>query len=264
MRKIVHLSDIHFGRIDSKVKAGLVRDVQAVAPDLLVVSGDLTQRARTGQFKRARAFLDRFSCPKLVVPGNHDIPVFDLPRRFLSPLARFRRFITDDLSPVYRDPEVAIFGINSTRRFPFVMGRISEAQVRDVCDRIKALPANAFRAVVAHHPFLAPPPEGSLKIVGRAEEALALFAGCGVQLILAGHVHQGYAGLPVREDRILIIQASTVSDRTRGEPNAYNLIVLDPVNPPRLDLTRRAWNGDSFEAAFRETWIIRDGRWVRQ
>src|SRR3712207_3725723 len=129
MRKLVHLSDLHFGRIDYRVLDPLVADVGAAGPDLVVVSGDLTQRARRAQFKEARRFLDALPSPQIVVPGNHDVPLYDVFRRFLRPLEGFRRYISDDLEPFYADEEVAVLGVNTARSLTIKHGRINERQV---------------------------------------------------------------------------------------------------------------------------------------
>src|SRR6185295_4473790 len=103
MRTIVHLSDIHFGRVDARLLAPLVRLVREIAPDLVAVSGDLTQRARRRQFQQARAFLDQLPAPQLVVPGNHDVPLFNVAARFADPYGGYRRYISQDLEPVYEE-----------------------------------------------------------------------------------------------------------------------------------------------------------------
>src|SRR4051794_15727377 len=108
MRTIAHISDVHFGTVDPRVADALVREINARSPSLLVVSGDLTQRARAGQYKQAAEFLARFNSPRLVVPGNHDIPLFNLLRRFFWPLTRYRRHITPDLRPMFRDDEMIV------------------------------------------------------------------------------------------------------------------------------------------------------------
>lgn len=265
MKRIAHISDLHFGRIAPGIVEGLLRDLDCCRADLVVVSGDLTQRAREGQFIRARAFLDRIAAPKLIVPGNHDIPLYNAARRFLSPLDCYRRHITDDLSPVYRNEGIAVFGVNTTRCFPVVMGRISDRQIADVCRELKALSGHIFKVVVAHHPFLAPPHDSSLGLVGRAKRALRNFAECGVELVLAGHYHVAYAGVSFSEDaashgRILIIQGATVSSRTRGEPNSYHIIDL---NRPDLSLSHRVWDGAGFTEGVRESWR-REGKWEKK
>src|SRR5664279_5675667 len=106
MRTVVHLSDIHFGRVDARLVEPLVRLVDETAPDLVAISGDLTQRARRGQFEQARTFLDQLPYPRLVVPGNHDVPLYNIAKRFLDPHGGFRRHIASDLEPVYEDEEM--------------------------------------------------------------------------------------------------------------------------------------------------------------
>src|SRR6185436_18156816 len=115
MRTLVHLSDIHFGRFDAALAAPLLTAIHDQAPDLVVISGDLTQRARPRQFVQARAFLNQIEPPSLVVPGNHDIPMLNIAERVLDPLRRYRRYVTTDLAPVFADDELMVVGINSAR-----------------------------------------------------------------------------------------------------------------------------------------------------
>src|ERR671938_935858 len=110
MKKIVHLSDLHFGRIDAGLVEPLVAAVNEAQPTLVVVSGDLTQRARSQQFEEARAFLDRLPKPQIIVPGNHDVPLHNAYARFFQGLNKYKRFITDDLEPFYSDTEIAVLG----------------------------------------------------------------------------------------------------------------------------------------------------------
>lgn len=266
MKRIAHISDLHFGRIDLKVAEGLLRDLELCRPELVVVTGDITQRAREAQFIRARAFLDRIPASLLVVPGNHDLPLYNAARRLLSPLGQFRRHITDELSPVYRDGEIAVFGVNTTRRFPVIMGRISDRQIAEICREVRVLSGHAFKVVVAHHPFLAPPREASWGLVGRAKRALKAFAECGVELVLAGHYHLAYTGFfspeeAVEGGRVLIVQGATISSRTRGEPNSYHVI---DFGRPDLLLLHRVWDGTCFREGARETWSRKEGRWVKK
>ncbi|HPL63586.1 MAG: metallophosphoesterase family protein [Syntrophales bacterium] len=266
MRKIAHISDLHFGRINPGIVEGLLLDFKERAPDLVVISGDLTQRARRGQFILARSFIGRIGRPVLIVPGNHDVPLYDLGRRIMSPFGRFRRYIARELNPVYKDKEIAVFGINTARRFPVVGGRISEFQVKRICRRNDLIPPGVFKAVVTHHPLLPMPRGISQSLVGRAKESLKAFGSCGVELILSGHFHFGYSGPahfrdPESRGKILVIQASTLSTRSRGEPSAYNLICIDP---PVLKLLRPAWNGRSFETAFCEEWRKTGSEWIRK
>ena len=108
MKTIAHLSDLHFGREDPAVVAGVVRELEIRKPSLVAVSGDLTQRARTGQFRAARAFLDRLPAPIVVVPGNHDIPLFNVFARWLAPLGGYREHINADPEPFFHDEALAV------------------------------------------------------------------------------------------------------------------------------------------------------------
>jgi 3',5'-cyclic AMP phosphodiesterase CpdA len=259
MRRIAHISDIHFGTVIPAVADAVVRELNERRPDLVVVSGDLTQRARARQYRAARGFLDRIQPPKLVVPGNHDIPLFDVIRRFFAPLSNYTRHITRDLRPVFALDDLLVIGVNTARRFSFVWngfwkdGRISEEQLLDVKLRSCDEPPEVLKIVVTHHPFIPPPGERVHGIVHGAQRALDTFAECGVDIVLAGHLHMGYSG-DVRTHHeatkrsILSIQAGTAtSNRLRGgEPNAYNWLEVD-VHNARVEV--RAWNGESFGTA---------------
>ena len=115
MRTLVHLSDLHFGRVDPRIVPPLVQAIQTIAPDLIAVSGDFTQRARRSQFVQARDFLQQLPFPQIVVPGNHDVPLYNIAARLLSPLAGYRRYIARDLTPVFVDEEMMVVGLNSAR-----------------------------------------------------------------------------------------------------------------------------------------------------
>ena len=99
MRTIIHLSDLHFGRVHRPALAPLAAAIERIKPDFIAISGDLTQRARPGQFREARAFLDALPAPYLVVPGNHDVPLYNVVQRVLKPLAKYRRIVSTDLEP---------------------------------------------------------------------------------------------------------------------------------------------------------------------
>src|SRR3954471_19893141 len=160
MRRLAHLSDLHFGRVDPAAVEGLVRSLVDARPDLIVVSGDFTQSARTGEFRAARAFLDRLPAPTFAVPGNHDLPQWDPVERLVRPYDRYRRFIAPELEPVWSDAELAIVGMKSPRRLPRDLnraaGRVSERQLERVLARLDAMPKELVRVVVVHHPLLLP------------------------------------------------------------------------------------------------------------
>ena len=153
MRTIVHLSDLHFGRVDQQLLEPLRTLVASLAPDVLVVSGDLTQRAKTEEFIAARAFLDTLPGPQIVVPGNHDIPLYNVASRFLTPLRKYLRYVTLDLTPEYVDEEIAVLGLNTARSLTIKDGRVNQEQIALLRQRMGAVPKNVTRIVVTHHPF---------------------------------------------------------------------------------------------------------------
>jgi 3',5'-cyclic AMP phosphodiesterase CpdA len=153
MRKLVHLSDLHLGRIDADLPGPLADTIRQLDPHLLVVSGDLTQRARSHQFALARTFLDSLAMPRIVVPGNHDIPLHNLFDRMWRPLEKYRRHLGDEVEPEYLDDEIAVFGVNTARSLTFKDGRISHAQLARLEARLASLPASLSRVIVTHHPL---------------------------------------------------------------------------------------------------------------
>jgi len=272
MRTIAHISDVHFGRTDPAVVEGLVKDLSERKPTLLVVSGDFTQRARGRQYAAAAAFLKRLPSPQLVVPGNHDIPMFDIIRRFFFPLSRYRKYITDNLRPAYQDEELFVLGINTARSFTHKSGWISEEQLLDVKLRICPLPPNVFKVVVTHHPFIPPPRDPGADVIRRGVEYVDELEDCGVDLLLAGHLHLAYhddlrSHYKSAKRSILSVQAGTAtSTRRRGEPNAYNWITLSPGPQGLCTVAVRAWNAK--RGCFEESLVTRynrvDGQWARE
>ncbi|MHB8735353.1 MAG: metallophosphoesterase family protein [Terriglobales bacterium] len=245
MRTLAHLSDPHFGRLDQAVLDALQASVIGARPDLVVVSGDLTQRARASEFEDARRFLDALPFPKLVVPGNHDVPFFNVLRRGLRPFAKYRQFISADTEPFYADEEVAVLGINTVRTSRLKSGRINRQQVARGCEQLATCGPTVTRVVVTHHPFDLPTTQGRGALVGRARMAMTDFARCQVDLFLAGHFHVSHAGSSALRYSIpghaaVVVQAGTAaSTRGRGELNSFNLIRVDR---PMLDVERWTWD----------------------
>ena len=176
MARLVHLSDLHFGAHDDRLVAAVERAIDELAPDLVIVSGDFTQRARTEQFKEACRFLDRLRAAGhevLGVPGNHDVPLYDVLRRFLSPLTRYRRFIDDDLCPFVELPGIVVLGINTARSLTFKDGRINDEQVQLIRDTFARTPEDSMRILVTHHPLFALTVGDEVqRAIGRQELAL--------------------------------------------------------------------------------------------
>lgn len=245
MRTLVHLSDLHFGRISPGILEPLLAAVRGIAPDVVVVSGDLTQRARRRQFREAGAFLRVLPSPQIVVPGNHDVPLYDLGRRFFRTLARYRRYITDDLQPFYSDEEVAILGLSTARAFTLKDGRISARQIAYIRERFGAGTAGKTKVLVTHHPFELPADHRGDDVVGRARPVMETLAACDVDLLLAGHLHLSYTGYTAERYQIhghsaLVVQAGTAtSTRSRGEVNAFNVI---RIARPRMTVECFTWD----------------------
>jgi 3',5'-cyclic AMP phosphodiesterase CpdA len=226
MRTIVHLSDLHFGRLLPETVEPCRAIVREIRPDLVVVSGDLTQRARKRQYAPAKAFLATLPRPQLVLPGNHDVPAYNLYRRLLQPLDRYKRIITRDLSPRYIDEEIAVFGINTARSLVIKGGRINQEQMEWVEAQIQTLAESQVRVVVTHHPLDLPEGLSGVRLVGNADSAMQSFARCRIDLFLAGHLHLAYFGNTARYGipgfSVPIMQAGTaISSRARGEPNSF-------------------------------------------
>lgn len=268
MRILAHLSDMHFGSIAPYTLAPLIRAVRDAAPDMVVVSGDLTQRARAKQFREARHFLSQLPLPQVVVPGNHDIPLFNLFGRFLWPLNNYRRYITKDLEPFYLDTEIAVMGINTARSVAFKNGRISTEQIERIRKKFCLLDERLFKVLVTHHPLDFPNDRAGEWIVGRAKLAMEALASCGADLLLAGHAHFSGSGntsgrYPISGYTALFVHAGTAtSSRGRGEVNAFNVIQIER---PFVNVYRHTWRGesDSFHLTWQEGFEQTEKGWVR-
>ncbi|MDI1297521.1 MAG: metallophosphoesterase [bacterium] len=259
MARIAHLSDIHFGANDPKIVAAAEAWLQAHQPDLVIISGDFTQRARVDQFKAASAWLNRLRAAGfklLVVPGNHDIPFYDVIRRFTRPLARYKRYISHDLCPWYEDDAVAILGINTARSLTIKDGRINHDQMDMLRDRFAKVAPDKTRILVTHHPLFAMPigRGGELsEAVGQHDDAVQAACEAGVHLALAGHFHRTYAEAATKmvenAGGALIIQAGTAtSTRLRNaEPQSFNW--LHVRHNDAIELQVIVWDGAGFQRA---------------
>jgi 3',5'-cyclic AMP phosphodiesterase CpdA len=268
--RIVHLSDLHFGAHDDRLVEAVNWQVDKLKPDLVVISGDFTQRARTEQFREACEFLqglhDR-GHEVLAVPGNHDVPLYDVLRRFLSPLARYRRFIDDSLCPFIELPGVAVLGVNTARSLTFKDGRINQDQVDFIRDTFAHTSEDVFRILVTHHPLFALQVGDQVeRAIGRHELALDAVEESGVDMLLAGHAHhassQDAGDLVTRAGGVLVVQAGTAtSTRVREQEQSFNTI---DIADDRVTITVNGWKGDDFcpSDARRYEWV--EGRWVLQ
>jgi 3',5'-cyclic AMP phosphodiesterase CpdA len=265
--RLIHLSDLHFGAHDDELVAAVERKADELKPDLVVVSGDFTQRARTEQFREACSFLGRLrdrGHEVLGVPGNHDVPLYDVLRRFMSPLTRYRRFIDDSLCPFVELPGVAVLGINTARSLTFKDGSISHEQIEFIRDTFARTPSDNIRVLVTHHPlFAVPVGETVERAVGRSELALDAIEESGVDLLLAGHAHHASVlnadDLVTRAGGALVIQAGTAtSTRVREQNQSFNVIDIVDGN---IALAVECWSGDGFNPADARRFEVHDGRW---
>jgi 3',5'-cyclic AMP phosphodiesterase CpdA len=260
VRTLVHLSDLHFGRIDAAVIPPLLVTVTQLKPDVVVVSGDLTQRARTQEFLAAREFLAALPRPQIVVPGNHDVPLYNPWRRFGKGLSRYRRYITDDLEPFYADDQIAILGLNTARALTVKGGRINLRQMARIRERLGVGMADVVKVIVTHHPFDVPPGYQDRDVVGRARLAIETLAACGADLLLSGHLHTSYLGQTAARYKIggysaLVIQAGTAtSTRHRKEANAFNLIRIARPYVTIVHLTWQPGSGAFIATASNSFW----------
>lgn len=249
MIKIAHISDIHFGAEDSVLAEIILEDLIAVDPRLVAVSGDLTQRAKTKQFKQAAEFLDRIKAPKIVIPGNHDISLFNIFRRFIKPLNRFFKFISDEMCPIYQDDNIAAVGINSARSLTLKSGRINRDQIALIKKRFRKIDPDIMKIIVIHHNLVPSPGEKSQSFIGRAGLLLDTIGHVEIDLVLAGHVHTAYSEIIAPSGShsytsVLASAGTSISLRRRGTPNSYNLIHIP--QPNQINIIIRQFNGNSF------------------
>jgi 3',5'-cyclic AMP phosphodiesterase CpdA len=241
--------------------------VDELKPDLVVISGDFTQRARTEQFREACEFLDRLrdrGHEVLGVPGNHDVPLYDVLRRFLSPLARYRRFIDESLCPFVEIGGVAVLGINTARSLTFKDGRMNRDQVDFIRETFARTPSESMRILVTHHPLFALQVGKQVeRAIGRQELALDAVEESGVDILLAGHNHhassQDASDLVTRAGGVLVVQAGTAtSTRVRDEDQSFNTV---DVSEQSAAVTVNAWNGDEFVPSDAKRYQWQEGKW---
>ena len=266
MRTVAHISDLHFGRHSPTIVEDLLQSVHANRPDLVALSGDFTQRARRAEFAQAVRFLNRIPQPKLVVPGNHDVPLYNLFHRFFSPFAKYERYVTPlgHAGGLFRDDEIAVLGLNTARRLTGKHGRISHEQIAQIGRVFREVPGEVFKAVVTHHPLGMPTGETPLDLAGRSLLALKAIADARVHLLLSGHHHRALSGSMTEisgAGSVLILHAGTaVSTRLRGgEANSYNLV---EIAPERASIRVMAWRaGHGFEQSRSMAYRFEGGRW---
>jgi 3',5'-cyclic AMP phosphodiesterase CpdA len=251
--KIIHLSDLHFGTHEQKIVDSLHHNIQNQNADLVIVSGDFTQIGSRAEFEQARTFLDALKIPFFCVPGNHDVPAWNLTERFLNPYKKYKRFITEDLNPFMTlNDNALIAGLNSARRalphWNWANGAISGAQRKNLSRIVQQHSSPAWRICVLHHPIhKVQEMPIDVTVFGR-KRTLACLENLKFDLVLTGHVH--HASITLRGDqshKTAYISASTaLSSRTRGQENGFNVIEL---SDKLIEVGLYTLDGDQFVLA---------------
>jgi 3',5'-cyclic AMP phosphodiesterase CpdA len=255
MTTLLHVSDTHFGTEQPHVVEALYRLVRDQAPDMLILSGDVTQRARRAQFSAAKEFVDRIALPTVALPGNHDIPLYNIFARMFYPYAGYRRVFGIDLEPEYESESVLVIGVNTTRPARHKNGEVSEAQIERVAARLRQARKEQLRIVVTHQPVHITREKEEKNLLRGRKAAVCEWARAGADLLLGGHIHLPYIH-SLREEfaelarDVWIVQAGTgVSRRIRHDaPNSLNLISYDAADGRRRCVVKR-WD---YEASIGE------------
>lgn len=227
MSVLLQISDPHFGTEQPPVVEALVALSLQQRPDLLVLSGDITQRARRCQFRSAQCFVNRLGAPVLAIPGNHDIPLFDLAARLFHPYARHRDAFGDELEPVHSSGDLLVICVNTTRWYRHKNGEVSAQQIKRVAACLEGAGPEQLRVVVVHQPVAVPRAEDEHNLLRGYAAALRSWASAGGDLVMGGHIHLPYVmALPDLARPVWAVQAGTaVSRRVRdGQPNSVNLV----------------------------------------
>ena len=268
MRTIAHLSDLHFGAAVPHIVDALIDTVRRLQPDVVAVSGDLTQRARRSQFLQARAFLDALPGARIVVPGNHDVPLYNVLTRFGGPLRRFRHHIERDHYPHIQDDEVVVVGANTTRSFTIKDGGLRPRDVRHLSAVLDTVPSDAVRIVVVHHPFDTPAGKAGRWTMPRPDaEAVNTLVARGADVFLTGHLHLTYVGHTATRYQVagraaIVVEAGTAtSHRGRGEVNSFNVLRTER---DRISVERWDWSeaAAAFAVAAVENFVRSDAGWT--
>ncbi|MDB5676180.1 MAG: metallophosphoesterase [Sphingomonas bacterium] len=224
MTRLFHVSDVHFGAEDPNAIAWFDALVKAERPDAVVMTGDLTMRARSKQFSAAAAWLQGLGVPVTVEVGNHDLPYFNPWKRFVTPYHRYE--VVERLAerPLKLDG-VAIVPLKTTARVHWRLdwskGHIAKSALTATLDRIAKLPPETTILVACHHPLIGSGTRGG-------DKALAALAGAGVAAVLSGHVHDPFdLQRTIAGQAIRLIGAGTLSERLRGSRPSFNEIVAE-------------------------------------
>ena len=265
MSCLLQVSDPHFGTEQPEVLQALERLAHALAPQAVLLSGDITQRATRRQFAAARAFADRLAAPVIAIPGNHDIPLFQLAARVFSPYGRYTEAFGTDLEPVFACDDWLVVTVNTTRWYRHEDGEVSPTQVERVAARLTSATPRQVRVVVTHQPVLVTRPEDRSNRLHGRDAAVARWTAAGADLIVGGHIHlpfvrpldEHFQGCP---PTAWAVQAGTaVSTRVRRDaPNSVNVLRTEAAGDgaQRICLVER-WDHSAAAKAFKLVDLLR-------
>lgn len=263
MKRVVHVSDLHFGRDRAEVLGPLVATIVSLQPDLVIISGDLTQRATDPQFAAAAAFVASLQRPVLTVPGNHDVPLHNLFLRLFLPWRRYRTWINRDLEPAHSDDEMLVIGVNTVNPFAWQRGWFRSRAIRKVCAAFTGSTGRRVHIVVAHHPLDHLPGERK-SLMHNAGKGIQRLSECGADMVLSGHLHSWRAApFPVVAGRLSALQVhagTSLSNRLRGEVNDFNLL---QVERDQITIIRHAYDdaAEKFDVIGTRTFLRTPGGW---
>jgi 3',5'-cyclic AMP phosphodiesterase CpdA len=255
---IVQISDPHFGTEQAHVVAALLRFIREQDPALVVLSGDITQRARRAQFAAAASFMQQLPVAHvLVIPGNHDIPLYNLLARFLTPYANYARAFGRELEPEFESERLLVLGVKTTRRRRHKDGEVSDAQIERVAERLKRAKPAQLRIVVTHQPVHVIRERDLANLLRNSERAVRCWADAGIDLFVGGHIHLPYVRplnerFPDLARAVWAVQAGTaVSTRIRDNvPNSVNVIRYPVPTPNSCHIER--WDFASETQTFKQ------------
>lgn len=262
MVTLAHISDLHFGRENPRLVEGLLHALEDIEPQLVVISGDLTQRARTREFLAARAFLDSLRWPFLVIAGNHDISADNLPERFFTPWKKWHRYIANTLEPRVSDKNSIIIGVNTVRRSGYYLdwsrGRVNSRQIAAIAEYLAKEAGERLRVIAAHHPFSIPKQYRYRHVIGGRDMAISSLKKAGVDIILSGHVHLAYTHVL---DGLIVSHAGTaISNRLEADfPNSFKIVRGDRR---KLSIETREWRSTYFTTTAAQIFVRIQGEWM--
>ncbi len=265
MRTIAHISDLHFGKHSIVLVEDLLRSIRENRPDLVALSGDFTQRAKSLEFAEAERFLQRIEAPKLVVPGNHDVPLYNIFDRAFRAFRNYNRYIDpyNQVGGAFQDGELLALGINTARRFTRKNGRLSHEQIGQINSVFGGVSDHMVKVLVTHHPLGFATGEKALQVAGRSDLALTEIAKAGVRILLSGHHHRAHSGAIESQayGSLLVIHAGTaISTRVRDTGgNNYNLIKAEPSRVSVTIMRSEANRGFAPERS--QSFQFEQGRW---